>query len=344
MNEQLIQSEQYQALLAEFRKFLLVKGYTTTTQHNIAHAIVEMMLYMQERSISDIKRIDPDKIQEYYHYLNERPNYRRKGSKGLSSSMLNHQVFSMRVFFNWCAKVNAIDLHPFTGLSFPKAYSPKRKALTKQQVNNLYRACISQRERAILGLFYGCGLRRSEGVSIDLKDIDYTLGKLTVRSGKFERRREVPIHSKILEDFRAYQFGERRELIKNHVPAFNENSEHPFLLNNAGNRMKGRNANTMVKKIAQRALFSLRERESMSLHSLRHSIATHFKENGMPLEQIKQFLGHSSLDMTQAYLEGYSLNWNQVNNRTKLDADQLVVESIVRADSKRIHFNQLNQK
>ncbi len=329
-----IRSEQYQVLLTEFKKFLVVKGYKEKTQQDIYRCVKELMLYMQERSVTDIKRIDPEKIQEYYHYLNERPNYKRKDSLGLSSSMLNHHIFSMRVFFNWCAQVNAITLHPFTGLSFPKAYSPKRKALSKEHIHRLYRACNTQREKAILGLFYACGLRRSEGVGLDLKDIDYANSKLIVRSGKFGKRREVPIHSKVLGDFRQYQYTERKELIKNHVQGFNQIAEHPFLLNNVGNRMKGDHANGIINKLAQGALFSSLEQKSICLHALRHSVATHFKQNGMPLEKIKQFLGHSSLDITQAYLEGYRLNWSRINQRSTLNSGELGVDRFVKSNSR----------
>jgi len=219
----------------------------------------------------------------------------------LSSSMLGHHVYAWRVFFAWLESIEAIYVNPLTGLDFPRPFSPKRHALLQEEIQKLYAASEQPRDKAILGLFYACGLRRSEGVALNNRDIDYTNGKLIVREGKFDKRREIPLHPKIISHFREYRDSQRIQLIGN---TYSEDAA-AFLINNYSLRMTGNAANDRVKYLAEKAELQ----KSISLHHLRHSVATHLKENGMKMEQIKEYLGHSSLDVTQGYLEGYSSRW-----------------------------------
>jgi integrase/recombinase XerD len=168
---------------------------------------------------------------------------------------------------------------------------------------------MGQRDRAIIAIFYGCGLRRSEGKNLNITDIDLQKQLLFVRKGKGNKQRYVPIAAKHLQDIKDY-LQEGREW---------------FLMNNDANEtwQSKRHGVPLVKKINadDTAFFvsqqSVRMREfyqrleqmktraklekNLTLHGLRHSIATHLLQSGMDIEEIAKFLGHSSLASTQIY-------------------------------------------
>jgi len=347
------QTQQFLALLKEFKKYARVKGYKPGTQSHMYSCIKELFNYCEEHFITDVKDINPEVIQNYYHHLNERPNYRRDNRRGLSSSMIEKHIYAMKTFFTWCYQVNALDrnnAHPFTGLSFPKGYTPPRKALSKEDVLLLYKVSETPLDKALLGVYYACGLRRGEGVKLELNDIDYTNSKLIVQRGKFGKRREVPLHSKVLQDLKQYQFEYRRPLLQYTTHLSKPNDEHPFLLNTRGRRLKGGYANDRIKQLAALARLTSKQQEQISLHHLRHSVATHFKENGMPLEDIQKFLGHSSLDITQAYIEGYRINWKRSHTAdgqrvTSIGANRLGVDRVVNGNTHiKNRFKHINSK
>lgn len=294
-----IHSEQYNQLLEALTVFLEAKGYRKGTRYSIHLCIKELLYKLEERFVNVVRDIDQQHLQEHYQYLTIRPKVRTDGS--LSSSMLGHHVYAWRVFFAWLESIEAIHVNPLTGLDFPRPFSPKRRALLQDEIQKLYAASEQPRDKALLGVFYACGLRRSEGVALNNRDIDHTNGKLIVREGKFNKRREIPLHPKIISHFREYRDSQRVQLIGNR---YNEDAA-AFLINNYSLRMTGNAANDRVKYLAEKAELQ----KSISLHHLRHSVATHLKENGMKMEQIKEYLGHSSLDVTQGYLEGYSSRW-----------------------------------
>lgn len=307
MKHLILTNTTFNTLITAFSDNLKAKGYSKGSQQMLPACVQEFLYRMEEQLIYDLKGITAQNIQEHYQYLCNRPNDRRDG--GLSPSMLGHHVYSIRTFFAWLEQIEGIEVNPFTGLDFPRPYSPPRKPLSKDQIKKLYEACENDRDRALLGVFYACGLRRSEGQDLNTVDISYSEAKLIVKEGKFKKRREIPLHPKVLEHFRIYQMHFWQPLVR-----MNSNDRYAFLLNNEGTRMSGTTANNRIKYLAKKVAIV-----DASLHHLRHSVATHLRENGMKLEQIMEYLGHSSLDVTQGYLEGYRINWQwQQKHQRKL--------------------------
>jgi len=187
------------------------------------------------------------------------------------------------------------------GLEFPKLYSPRRTALAMEDIQLLYQAAETPIDHALLGIYYGCGLRRSEGAALNLRDIVWSSTKVIVRHGKFNKRREVPLHTKILKDLRRYYEKERPGRL------WTNRSTQAFFVNVRGYRLEGKRANARIQQLAQFAGL----KRTVSLHTLRHSIATHLLDKGMSLQQIRQFLGHSSLDVTERYVLGSQKSWRK---------------------------------
>ena len=229
--------------------------------------------------------IQPADIERYCAYLSQRPNRRRAG--GLSDRYIAQHGYALRTFFAWLLESGSLKSDPSSAVQFPKPDCQRMEVLAQSEVNMLYESCGNARERAILSIFYGCGLRRSEGEMLNLADIRLQSGFLFVREGKGKKRRAVPMGAKVAEDLREYMLNGRKPRV----------GETAFLTNRLGRRLKGNRCNEIVKGLAERAGI---ERE-ISLHCLRHSIATHLLEGGLSVEYVRDFLGHKHLEATQIY-------------------------------------------
>lgn len=266
--------------IEQIKNHLKILGYSQNAQQTIPVCIAEFLQH-QDKSIQEISSTD---IVRYYDYLSERPNKRRTG--GLSSKMISSHLYAIRLFLNYHEQTGTITQNPISGLHFPKAESQERETLTIKEIKLLYEAAETYREKAILGIFYGCGLRRSEGVALNIKDISFKNSVLYVREGKGKKRRAVPVNAKVLQDFRNYLYNER----------FAVNNQ-AFITNRLGKRTSGNSYNNTIKHLVETAGIN----KEISLHCLRHSIATQLLENGMSVEYVRDFLGHKHLDATQIY-------------------------------------------
>jgi site-specific recombinase XerD len=143
-------------------------------------------------------------------------------------------------------------------------------------------------DKAILSLYYGCGLRSKEGINLEPKELDFNKGLIYVKPSKNHQSRYVPMSKKVMKDLKEYvEFA--REII---------NTESTYLLvGKSKPQVTGQYLNSRLKKLMNKANIT----KKASLHSLRHSIATHLLQQGMELEYIGNFLGHKRLDSTQIY-------------------------------------------
>jgi len=153
---------------------------------------------------------------------------------------------------------------------------------------------VNARDRAILKIFYSCGLRRNEGVHITLNDINYDTRLLHVRKGKNYKERFVPLSKTSAKHLENYVYNHRFNLIK-------EKTEDRLFIGWQGNPMTGDGIYKRIKLLLLSVDNPVLQQKDIALHSLRHSIATHLLEAGMELQKIQKFLGHSSLESTQIY-------------------------------------------
>jgi site-specific recombinase XerD len=167
--------------------------------------------------------------------------------------------------------------------------------LTKNEIGQLYEAItdtvLGIRDKAMLAVFYGCGLRLNEGANIELSDINQNNKVLHVRKGKHYKERFVPIAEKNMQEMMLYMDYARKELLQGNQ------STYFFIGANKGEQMNKQSLYIRIKKLMKKANIKKRA----GTHTLRHSIATHLLQSGMKLERIQQFLGHAGLDSTQIY-------------------------------------------
>lgn len=265
-----------------FKKYLETLGYSESTCRMLPACLAEFMEFTGDKEACGITAAD---IANYHEHISTRPNKRKGG--GLSAMMIHHHIYALRLYLNLQEQQGTVKENPISGLSFPKPEGAEREVLTVQEIKELYGIAETSREKAVLGIFYGCGLRRSEGEALNIKDVNLKTNVLYVREGKGKKRREVPVSRSAAADIRAYLQNERKA----------EGSETALITNSLGTRTRGNCYNKIIKSLADKAGIE----KEITLHCLRHSIATHLLENGMSVEYVRDFLGHKHLDATQIY-------------------------------------------
>ncbi len=154
------------------------------------------------------------------------------------------------------------------------------------------------RDRAMLGIYYGCGLRKSEGTGLKLNDILIERKLIFVREGKGSKQRHVPITGNNLKYIMDYLQAGRKVLLERNPK--NENQESLFI-NQYGSACSDQALSARLNLLVKNSGSSSLQAKSPSLHTLRHSIATQLLQQGMEIEMIQKFLGHASLESTQIY-------------------------------------------
>jgi len=271
--------------IKSYKSYLFSLGYSKSIVNNLPVYAAAFLSYtgkeISEITIQDLKR--------FHDYLEVRP-HRRKKSGGLSESYIRSNLYGVKLFFKCLCETGVLTSNPLSNYPLPKATYEARKVLTQQEIHQLYEACKAYNEKVLLGIYYSCGLRRNEGIQLNLEDINLKAGVLLVKQGKGGKERKVPMSKQFINDLECYLTFERFPKQVN---------ERALLLHSRGGRLL--DPNVMLKLILQRV-----EITEISLHNLRHSIATHLLHNGMNIYQVKSFLGHSSLESTQVYTRAKS--------------------------------------
>jgi len=203
---------------------------------------------------------------------------------------------ALQAFFSWLCRENILPANPAADLELPR--KPPRslpRALSLAEVESILAAPdttdpLGVRERAILEVLYGSGLRRRELVNLNITDIDRTRGIVSVRKGKGGKDRFVPLGDAALHWVNRY-LAECRPLLATNT------DERALFISGYGERLAVGSLGNIVRQVIERADIG----KSGSCHLFRHSCATHLLENGADLRAIQELLGHARLDSTQIY-------------------------------------------
>jgi integrase/recombinase XerD len=280
-------------LSESFERWLKTLGYAASTVYGSTRYVTDFFFYLKSRGITQVEMVTSEVLKEYHGYLQGRGNRRRGG--GLSDNYIGSNFNALRRFSRYLQESG----RPFFEVSVRTSpdKGTQKVILTREEIMSLYKVCgsdyLGERDRAILSIYYGCGLRRSEGIGLDVKDILIKDKLIFVRSGKGYRERYVPMTGAVRDDLEEY-LCQGREHIRGFKPGLSPES---FLLSMQGRRMCGNQVISRVQGLVTRAGIG----KTAGLHTLRHSIATHLLQSGMTLEEVSRFLGHSSLESTQIY-------------------------------------------
>lgn len=279
--------EEIEKAVRNFKSHLERMGYSKTTILMLPACVKE---FLRVQQIKNIPAITSEQIQKHYEYLQIRPSKKKPGT--LSENHINHHIYGLKLFFKWLEANGKIQINPISGLEFPTPKTKPREILSLKEVGQLYDTCENYWQRAVLGIYYGCGLRRSEGINLNVKDVHFRSSLLYVREGKGAKRRVVPMSESVKNDLQNYALKERRS----------KPEETAFLTGQMGRRVNPKMLTKTLKFLLEKsAIGTITPERQISLHSLRHSIATHLLESGLSIENVRDFLGHSFLESTQIY-------------------------------------------
>jgi integrase/recombinase XerD len=299
----------FRALEKSFGEWLDIVGYAPKSVKTMPWHVREMLHHFEQQGITSLQEIDSKQIKVYFdEHLKQRASTGHKGG-ALDCGTLNKHIQSIYKFLDYLRQAGRLTL-PQPNL---KREEPGRRIvyLTEEEVQQLFKATYQQpdprpdlpdsrieamqsRDRAMLAVFYGCGLRRNEGVHLDVGDINFDRSILHVRKGKGYTERIVPISKTSLKYLQEYIYDHRAELLRGYK------SEALFISLRA-QRIDGQTLQLRLSQLQDRSNNPELQQKEVGLHTLRHSIATHLLQAGMPLESISKFLGHTSLESTQIY-------------------------------------------
>jgi site-specific recombinase XerD len=288
-------NECFEQLYKEFDLMIKTKNYSRGKNTMYQSCVREFLFFTENRGITTVKEINAAVIISYYEYLRERPNQRKEG--GLSESMIRHHLFSLRLFFDYLLDTDQITSSPARLPKFQIGLYKQRNIVTVEEVQLIYNACENKRDRALIAIAYGCGLRRTEIEKLNTNDVLLHKGCLMVRDGKGGKSRTIPLSDSVLKELKEYLIYERHSYFKEN----NRDATWAFFINNTGIRMKGDKLNSRLKEIIERTHNNELKRKEITLHCLRHSIATHLIDNGANIEFVQQLLGHSEIDTAHLY-------------------------------------------
>ena len=304
-----IKSDNFNYIEKSFKEWLDVLGYAPSTVYNMPNQLRELFFYLETNNITHIRQLQSQHIKTYYNELKQRYNTRKGGA--LSNAYLNKHVQTLYKFTQYLRQSGKLTINNIN-IDWEADTTEEITVLSQEEIKELYQATydynentslepFNARDRAMLTIFYGCGLRRSEGYNLDLSDINFDKQLLHVRKGKNYKERLVPFNKTNLKHIEEYIYDWRPLLLIASHLGKKGGAEEAFFISQRGKRMQTQSMALRLKILQQRTNNIHLQQKNVRLHVLRHSIATHLLQNGMSLEKIARFLGHTSLESTQVY-------------------------------------------
>ena len=218
--------------------------------------------------------------------------------KGLSKTSVARALAAVRSLYRWLAQEDVVEQNPAKLVSTPRLPKKLPRVPTIEEVNSVLDgkmpevSSFPERDRLMLELLYGCGIRNSELVGINLDDIRVSNEAILIR-GKGKKERYVPFGGSASAALAAYLPWRQKLLVTL------KKTNSALLVNQRGGRLTTRSVGRIVKRIAVAQGLS----PDVHPHTLRHAFGTHMLEEGADLRAIQELLGHERLATTQRYTQ-----------------------------------------
>jgi len=256
----------------------------TITAYSIAMADFCIFLKAEYEGIPELEELETDDIRIFPGWLHD---------KLLTKRTIKLKVSAVKSFFKYCYKKNILITNPAALLTTPKVDKKLPSFLLQSEVKNMLDSFqkedhVQARDLALIELLYSSGLRISEALNLNVREINFSQKYVKV-FGKGRKERVVPIGTNALEALNNY-------ICKRSLFPMKPNEDALFL-STRGTRMNTVNAFRIIKK----NMLNFTEAKQKSPHVLRHSFATHLLDRGADIQSVSEMLGHASLSTTQVY-------------------------------------------
>ena len=218
--------------------------------------------------------------------------------KGLGKTSVARSLAAVRSLYRWLAQEGVVEQNPAALVSTPKLPKKLPRVPTIEEMNSVLDgkmpevAAFPERDRVLFELLYGCGIRNSELVGINLDDIRLSAEAILIR-GKGKKERYVPFGDAVKAALSEYLPARQQVL------GATRKSTNALLINQRGGRLTTRSVGRIINKIAVAKGLS----PDVHPHTLRHAFGTHLLEEGADLRAIQEMLGHERLSTTQRYTQ-----------------------------------------
>ncbi len=253
-----------------FMKILHVKNYSPATEKTYLN---HLNLFLDYVKTNKVPSVDSKFLLDYFNYIKE--------SKKFSYSSMKQALASVRfLFFDVLKK--EIDFDFFVKMKKPNNLP---NVLTKEEVRNIINSIENLKHRTIISTIYSCGLRISEVVNLKIRDIDSSAMTIKIVNAKGKNDRFVMLSEKLLKLLREY---------------FAHYKPKDYLFEG---QTGGKYSVRSIQTIFTKAVRKVNIRKKVTVHTLRHSFASHLLDNGINIRYIQELLGHKHLSTTQIYTQ-----------------------------------------
>lgn len=275
------------ALLREYNGYLrLQRGLSEHTAYAYRLDVEKLISFLGEER-TPLREVDYAQLERFAAAL---------FALGIAETTRKRIVSGIKSFFHFLKLENFLEEDPSLLLESPRPGLHLPEVLTVEEIDSMIAAidpesAEAERNRAIMETLYGCGLRVSELINLEIARVNFKEGFLTVL-GKGAKERIVPMSAMAVEKIQEYLHGSRAGL------KVDRGEEGVLFLNRRGHRLTRQMIFTIVRRLADEAGI----KKTISPHTMRHSFATHLLEGGANLLSIQQMLGHESVATTEIYI------------------------------------------
>ncbi len=288
-------SHHYIQIQKQFSQWLTTMGYSKNIIEGSTNQFIEFAYFLEANEIDHLRWVSTQILNDYINYLKVRPHQRKEGN--ISKITINGHVSSLRRLSKFLHRSKSIEL-PTENLMYHKTNHKNKCIVSTDEMRSLFDQCSNDeyglRDKAMLAIYYGCGLRRSEGEKLNVDDI-INNSIVHVRNAKGYKDRLVPIMQSMKEHISNYINNSRPILLNGNT------KEKALFISQRCSRIQSQSLLLRLRLLIEKTKDPILMQKSIGLHTLRHSIATHLLQKGMSLDTISGFLGHSSLESTQIY-------------------------------------------
>ncbi|MDT2679102.1 site-specific tyrosine recombinase XerD [Enterococcus gallinarum] len=262
------------------------RGLSQNTRKSYERDLEQYLTFLTEQHIKDWQAVDRVLILSFLQQLQQ---------SGKSSATIIRMVSSLRRFHQFLRQERFTDHDPMQHIDSPKKQQKLPDTLSLSEVERLIetpdtKEVLGIRDRAIFEVMYATGLRVSELIGLQLKDLHLSMGLLQT-TGKGDKERIVPLGDLAIQWIETYLEEARPFLTRKHP------EESHLFVNNHGKQLSRQGIWKNLKALVRKAGIT----KNVTPHTLRHSFATHLLENGADLRTVQELLGHADISTTQIY-------------------------------------------
>ncbi len=267
--------------IGKFKNWMTQKRYSNNTIKTYESMLLMFYAFHQDKSVEEISVND---LEDY--------NTRYILANGFSFTYQNQTINALKLFYRY----DGMDPLLSANLERPKKQSKLPEVLSIDEVKAILASLSNLKHKTLLSILYACGLRIGETLNIKVNDLDLERRFTHIKSGKGRKDRYVPIPKRMCL------------LLANYIEAYNPQY---FLFEGANG---SKYSPVSARQVLKRALDNAMMEKPVTLHTLRHSHATHLLENGTDIRHIQELLGHNSPKTTMIYTHVSSTSLDRIKN------------------------------